>query len=282
VLTAKVATTAALVVTLAACSTPHSSPPVAAHTLRVVALVPSFVEDLCAIGASGQLVGVSDFTEDVPCARGLPIVGDFASIDGEKVVALRPDLVVGLPSQERSIAPLRRAHVRVETMRDLSYGDLFDNIRQLGALTGRAPAADALIASLQSKTQQIQTRAAAFKRHPRVFVALGTGPIFTAGSNSYIATLIALAGGHNAVGVLPGAYAAYSAEALLRLQPDAIVTDKAVALTSVLGREPWHSLRAVQHNEVWVLPDAAILERPGPRYNEGLEWLVNRLTPLAK
>ncbi len=269
-----------LLFVLAGCATvPQSHVPL--EQRRVVALVPSFVEDLCAIGAARQVVGVSAYANDVPCAKNLPVVGDFAGIDAERIVALRPDLVVGIPSQQRSMTPLRRAGLQVQTLRDLSYADLFDNLRQLGALTGRTPQAKALGAQLRARTAELGRRTRAFKRHPTVFLALGTGPIFTAGANSYIGTLIGLAGGRNAVGTLPGAYAAYSAEALLRLQPDAILTDKAVGLPSVLGREPWRSLRAVQLGRVWILPDAAILERPGPRYNEGLEWLIDRLTPLA-
>src|SRR5438477_11882770 len=59
---------------------------------RIVALIPSLTEDLCAIGAAKQLAGVSQFSSDIPCAKGLPQVDDAATIDAEKIVALHPDL----------------------------------------------------------------------------------------------------------------------------------------------------------------------------------------------
>ena len=249
--------------------------------MRFVSLIPSLTEDLCAIGAAKQIVGVSAYSNDVPCAEGLPVVGDFASVDAEKIVALHPDVVVAIPAQSRSASALTRLGIRVVLLRDISYDDLFSDIRTLGALTGRERAASALAARLRSRTAQLRAQTRAFVRHPSVFVALGSGPIFTAGANSYIGTLIDLAGGRNAAGSLAGGYATYGAEELLRLQPDAIVTDPSVDLHAVMQREPWRNLRAVALGRVWVLQDAALLERPGPRYNEGLEWLVKNLKKIA-
>lgn len=248
---------------------------------RVVVLVPSLVEDLCAVGGAGQLAGVSSATRDIPCAKGVPVVGDFASVDVEKIVALHADLVVGIPSQARFLRPLRTAGVRVELLDDDSYADIFSDLRALGRLTGHAAAAERLASSLRARTARL-IAARRFKRTPTVFVVLGTGPIYTVGPGSYISTLVGLAGGRNAVTALPGAYGQYSAEALLRLQPDAIVTDPSVGLRAVLDREPWRSLRAVRLGHVFELPDASLLERPGPRYNAGLQWLIARLTPLAR
>ena len=251
-----------------------------AQHLRVVALVPSLVEDLCAIGAADQLTGVSSATRDVPCAKGVPVVADFSSVDVEKIVALHADLVVAIPAQAHLVEPLRQAGIDVELLDDDSFANIFDDITALGRLTSRRPQAAALNRSLRAQTAHL-IAGRRFKRTPTVFVALGTGPIYTCGPTSYIATLIGLAGGTNAVTALPGAYGEYSAEALLRLQPDAIVTDPSVGLGAVLDREPWRSLRAVRSKHILTLRDAALLERPGPRYNEGLRWLIERLAPLA-
>jgi iron complex transport system substrate-binding protein len=272
---------AAAILALFAFAHPDRAEARARNDLRVVALVPSLVEDLCAIGAARQLAGVSSSTRDIACAKGVPIVGDFATVDVEKIVALHADVVVGIPAQAHLLDPLRRAGVRVELLDDDSYASIFGDIAALGRLTGREARASALNASLRAQTARLIAKRH-FKRTPSVFVALGTGPIYTCGPRSYIATLIAMAGGKNAVTWLPGAYGEYSAEALLRLQPDAIVTDPSVGLGAVAGREPWRSLRAVRAHHILTLADAALLERPGPRYNEGLRWLIERLAPLAK
>ena len=64
------------------------------------------------------------------------------------------------------------------------------------------------------------------------------------------------------------------AKDIVDLSPDVVVADPTVQLQSVLGRPPWNALRAVREHRVAYLPDPAILERPGPRYNDGLAWLI--------
>ena len=135
----------------------------------------------------------------------------------------------------------RRAAIRRLVRR--AYSRTCDAI---GALTGHRREAAATIARLRRETAQLHARTRAFARNPSVFVVLGSGPIWTAGSNSYIATLIALAGGANAASDLHAAYGQYSAEALLRHQPDVLVADAATHLDAALDREPWRSLRAVR------------------------------------
>jgi iron complex transport system substrate-binding protein len=247
---------------------------------RVVALMPSIAEDLFAIGAGTQVVAVSSFT-DLPAAKALPRVADFTSVDTERIVALHPDAVVGIPAQARLVEPLQRAGIAVTLLRDDTYDDIFANIQAIGAIAGRDAEAAALVARLQNETKRLNARARTFGRHPSVFVVLGSGPIWTAGSTSYIATLIALAGGTNAASDLHAAYGEYSAEALLRDQPDVLVTDPAIHLDAVLDREPWRTLRAVRESHVYTVNPASMIERPGPYYNDGLRWLIDRLTPLA-
>jgi iron complex transport system substrate-binding protein len=257
-----------------------ATPSAAPQNARVVSLVPSLTEDLFAIGAGAQVVGVSVYS-DIAGAQRLPVVADFSSVDTEKVVALRPDAVLGIPAQARLVEPLKRAGIRVVLLPDDSYEEIFTNLLVAGSVSGHQREAKALVARLAEQTKQIRALTRDFKRTPSVFVVLGSGPIWTVGPRSYIATLIALAGGRNAADDLDVAYGQYSAEALLRAQPDAIVTDPSVHLDAILDREPWRSLRAVTLHHVFTVDPAAILERPGPRYNEGLRWLVARLTPLA-
>lgn len=253
--------------------------PAQAAAKRVVVLMPSFADDCYAIGAGSQLVAVSAYT-DVPAAKGLPRVSDATSVDTEAVVALRPTVVIGIPAQQRVTEPLRRVGIPVELLPDDTYEQIFINLRRIGELTGRASDAAATIARLQRETARLHATTHRFQRHPSVFVALGSGPIWTAGAGSYISTLIELAGGINAAADLHAPYGEYSAEALLRDQPDAIVTDPATRLDAVFNREPWRSLRAVRLHHVYVA-DPRLLERPGPQYNDGLRWLVERLAPLA-
>jgi iron complex transport system substrate-binding protein len=255
-----------------------AAPAVPAH---VVALVPSLVEDLYAVGAGSQVVAVSAFSDNVKEARGLPRVADFTNVDSEKIVALHADLVLGIPSQERLVAPLVRAGVNVVLIPNDSYAEIFTSLTEVGALTGHARQAATEISALQRTTQMLRAKVRSFQRHPSAFVVLGTAPIWTVGDRSYIATLIGLAGGRNAAGDLKVAYGQYSAEALLHDDPDVIIDDPAVHLQNSLESEPWRSLRAVQEHRVYTIEPAEILMRPGPNYNKGLLWLIERLAPRA-
>ena len=241
--------------------------------------MPSFADDVYAIGAGNELVAVSAFT-DRPQAKRLARVADSSSVDAEAILALRPTVVIGIPAQARLTEPLRRAGVRVVLLPDDSYDSIFENLATIGALTGRERGARATIARLQRETAVIRLRTKTFVRRPSVFVVLGSGPIWTAGAGSYITTLIDLAGGRNAADDLHVPYGQYSGEALLRRQPDLLVADAATNLGAVLDREPWRSLSAVRLRHVYPV-DPDIIERPGPGYNQGLRWLVGRLTPLA-
>mgnify|MGYP001446487490 CR=1 FL=1 len=269
-----------LAITLVSCSSSVTQKNSGVHP-RIVSLMPSLTEDLCAIGAAKQLAGVSQFSSGIPCAKGLPEVNDASSVDAEKIVTLHPDLVVGIPSQARAVAALKRAGVAVSLLPDDSYLDLFGDISKLGVLSGHRAQAAALIANLRAQTKKVQA-SEHFSRRPSVFVVIQTTPIWTVGPNSYISTLISLAGGRNAVAALPQAYAQYSGEALLRLQPDALLASRDAQLQASLDREPWRSLRAVAAKHVLIAPDPDVFYRPGPHYNEALSWLIERLRPIAR
>lgn len=243
--------------------------------------MPSLTEDLCAIGGRRQLAGVSVYSKDIPCASGVEVVGNASSIDTERIVQLRADAVAGIPAQRLMTEPLRRAGIATYFFKDDGFADIFRDITGLGAMSGHEPQARDLVASLKARTESLR-KTERFSRHPRVFVVVQAQPIWTVGPQSYIAALIELAGGRNAVSALPQPYAQYSAEALVRLQPDAIVATQDSGLRFVLEREPWRSLRAVALKRVYFPDNDAILVRPGPRYNEGLSWLIERLRPLAK
>ena len=268
-----------MLVAAAAAAPPPASHPAAgtAGAQRIVSLLPSLTEDLFAVGAGKRVVAVSEYTDFPPAARHLPVVASFASVNTERIVALHPDLVVGIEAQLVSMRDLTRTGVRTVVLKDDSLDDVYGNIAAAGKMTGRSDAARALIAQLKARTAALVRAAHRSSRVPSVFVVLGTAPIFTVGKGSYIASLIALAGGRNAAADVDAPYARYSAEALVARQPDVLVVDPDIHFADVVGYAPWNALRAVRRHRVFTLSSAAILERPGPRYNDGLAWLIAAL-----
>lgn len=246
----------------------------AARLPRIVSMAPSVTEDLFAVGAGGQVVGVSTYTDYPPDARRLPVVAASGWINAERIISLHPDLCIGIASQYQISADLRRAGITVVLLNDDNYEDIFANILRVGELSHHRKNAEALVGNLHARTTALARSAPRRTRRPDVFVTLGITPIYTAGPSSYISRLIALAGGANAASIRDP-YARFSADALIVRQPDIIIADPEVHLSDVLERPPWNSLRAVKLHHTYILPDAAILERPGPRYNEGLAWLID-------
>jgi len=241
---------------------------------RIVSLVPSMTEDLFAVGAGNAVVGVSSYTDYPPEAKHLPVIASFASIATERVVALHADLALGIDAQDRLSGDLRRAGVPVLLLRDDGYEDIFRNLVTVGTITGHRDAAIALVGRLKARTNALVRSVGPRKRKPSVFVVLGNAPVFTVGKGSYIENLIVMAGGRNAASDVNAPYARYSAEALVARQPDLLIVDPDVRLNDVLNQPPWNALRAVKQHRIYTLPNAAILERPGPRYNDGLAWLI--------
>ncbi len=243
---------------------------------RIVSLMPSLTEDLFAIGAGPQVVGVSEYANHPAAAARLPRVNSFASADAERILRLHPDLVVGIPAQRGLVADIRRLGLRVVLISNDGYADIFADLRALGALSGHGAAAEALAARLRARTAAL-VRSVQKKNVPRCLVVLGVSPVYTVGNGSYLARLLAMAGGKNAASDLRSAYGRYGEEAVIAADPDVIVADRASGLADVLGRAPWNALRAVRSKRVYILDDADILEVPGPRYNDGLAWLIARL-----
>ncbi|HEY3675362.1 MAG TPA: helical backbone metal receptor [Candidatus Tumulicola sp.] len=259
---------------------PKISPAITTTHVRVVALDPFVADDMYAVGCGSNLVGVSSFTDD-PRAKSLPRVADAMSVDNERIVALRPDVVIGIPSQQRLAGVLSHAGITVMLLPDDSYESIFTNLHVIGNICGHLDEAATLVGSLRRETEQLRAQARKFRRRPSVFVVLGNAPIWTAGADSFIATLIGMAGGLDAASNLPSAYAQYSAEALLRAQPDVIVADPLVRLESALDSAPWNGLLAVRLHRVYTIQPPRMLMEPGPNYNDGIRWLMQRLRPIA-
>ena len=248
---------------------------------RIVSLLPSFTEDICALGLQAQLVAVSAYSRDVPCAKGLPRIGDYQSVDNERIVALHADLVIGLPSQEELIAPLHALGIRTVLLHDESYRDIFSDITRIGAAAGVPQRAARLVSDLRRQAAALHARTRSFRTHPRVFVTLSVEPIWTVGPQSYIARMIELAGGRLAVTKLAQPYAMFSPERLLAARPEVIVATRDSGIGSVLAKAPWRDLPAVRLHHILIPPNDDILVHPSPRFIEGLRWLIHQLQPIA-
>ncbi|HEY3268628.1 MAG TPA: helical backbone metal receptor [Armatimonadota bacterium] len=238
---------------------------------RIVSLAPSVTEMLYAVGAGDHVVGADDFSNYPPEAKRLARIGGL-SVNNEAVLALRPDVVVGVADlQGASLARLARLGQRTMAVDTAGYQKTIDAIRGLGSL-GDPARADAAAKRLEAA--RAAARAAAPRRAPAVLCVAEASPnLFVAGQGTFQDDLLRLAGARNAAPI--HGFAPLSRETLARIQPDlALVADEADA-AAMRRRFAGRKLR------IAVMP-RDILVRPGPRLGEGLAWLSHAIQGTAK
>ncbi len=255
--------------------------------IAIVALGPSALEGLFAIGAGDQIVGREEYSTFPEAALEIPSVGNvYSGLPTEAILALEPDLV---------IAPQIVSQENVQTLEDLGltvywqanpsdFQGLYENLRALAQLTGHDAEATDLIASLTARVNAVEEITAYIEDLPTVFYELdATDPEspYTVGSGVFIDNIIALAGGINIGAVLSGEYAQMSSEEVILQNPEIILLADALYGVSpeiVAARAGWESISAVINGQV--LPfDPFLVSVPGPRMVDGLETMASILHP---
>ncbi len=255
-------------------------PPASGAPRRVVALAPSLTEIVFAVGAGGSLVGVSEYSDFPPEARNIPRVGGL-EVSPEKVVSLRPDLVLATPegNAKGPVSALAAAGVPLQSVPAGSLGEVIAGIRLVGRRLGRADAADRLAAGLEKRREAVRAEAArSRKRRPRTVLLIWPDPPQAAGGGTFLNDLLAEAGGDNALGGRAG-WPLVSPEWLATAPLDVLVVPDSAETRATYERafrEGPLSRGTVARARV-VRIDEAILTRPGPRVFDALERLAREL-----
>jgi iron complex transport system substrate-binding protein len=241
---------------------------------RIVSLVPSVTEVLFAIGAGRQVVGVSSYDHEPPAVEKLPRVGALLDPDLERLLALRPDLVVTYRSQTDLEQQLARAGVRTFPYAHGGIKELFTSIALVGAMSGHLEEAAALRSSLEAKLDAIRARTAGQPR-PRVLLVFGREPLslrglYASGGIGFLHDLVEIAGGDDVFGDIRRESVQATAEMVLARRPDVILEIRADPVEPALvGQEVavWNSLAsvpAVRNHRVYFLTGSELVT-PGPR-----------------
>ena len=153
------------------------------------------METLYLLGEERRIVGVSGYAvRPARVRREKPRVSAFTSADFEKILALEPDLVLAFSDLQADIAAeLIRRNVAVHAFNQRDIAGIFDMMRTLGALVGAAGKAEALVTSLEGRLGQARGRAAALKRHPRLYFEEWDEPMIS--GIGWVAELVEIAGG---------------------------------------------------------------------------------------
>lgn len=242
---------------------------------RIVTMLPSVTETVCALGACDRLVATDDYSDWPERVKGLPKAGGLYNPNPELIVSLKPDLVL-VSKYGKLYETLERAGLTVYAVRTETYEDIFKTVRTLGRLLGLASEAERLVAQIQKEVYQEEARAAKAKGRPRVYYEIDPTP-YTVGPESFIGVLIQKARGVNIIPKELGLFPKISPELVLEKNPEVIVATYPGALETIRKRPGWDRIAAVRQGRIcfYTGGEDNLLSRPGPRVAQGLRLLVD-------
>lgn len=236
------------------------------EAVRVVSLSPAMTELICRLGGQKSLVGRSSACDHPAEIRNLPTAGDFARPDTEKLLALRPDAVITndlvVPAAANALA---QYGIKVLFLPCRSISEYRKACSVIGKLIGREPQARAEIERVDS----FVSSCAQWKKLDRKILCLiWPKPVIAAGEKTFLAELVTLAGARCCDLRGTGGYFKPSSEFLLNCGADTLLVFTAPALCR--EHPVLRHLDAVKRNRVIHFPQSDLLQRPGPRFTEGV------------
>jgi iron complex transport system substrate-binding protein len=263
---------------------------------RIVSLSPNITEILFALGLERQIVGVTDFCKYPAEAQGKAKVGNLLSPNLEAIIALKPDLIIMLPSYETTRKKLESLGIRTLELKNDTIRDVLDSIGVIGAATGKSAEGKKLAEGMKAELGRIGREVAGQARVRVLFVAdhnPGTlQQIYAAGPGTFADDMITAAGGENVLKHSLGRYPIVSKEEIIALNPEVILDASYLGGDSgviAARKEGWQkqeaelwgqlpSVSAVKHGRVVVLDDPA-LTIPGAKIAEHVDYLKRLFHP---
>lgn len=253
---------------------------------RIICLTEESVETLYLLGREDLIIGVSQYVERPPEAKKHPVVTQFIRSDIEKIVAMKPDLVLGFSDLQKDIASSligRGLNVFVTNQRSLE--EILNNILLLGRMIGEGDKAQKLVDSFQAKLNDFKTRTEGRKHRPRVYFEEWDHPNYS--GIRWVSELIHACGGENIFADKTGSMARdreVTHGEIIARDPEIIFPcwcGKKVKIESIKERPGFESVSAVKNNFVWEL-DPAIFLQPGPAlFVDGLDQMFEKIQKVA-
>jgi iron complex transport system substrate-binding protein len=246
---------------------------------RIVSLLPSLTETLCELQACARLVGTDRFSNWPASVRALPKLGGLEDTQIERIVALKPDLVV-LAVSSRAVDRLAALGLPVLALEPRNAVDTRRSIERLAQALGTPAAGPALVAQLEARINAAAARVPQAWRGQRVYFEVAANP-YAAGASSFVGELLTRLGLANIVPAGLGPFPQLNPEFVLRAQPGLVMASQA-ALADMHKRPGWSALLALQQSHVCAFAPEKhdTLVRPGPRLGAAAEAIADCLVAL--
>ena len=237
---------------------------------RIVCLTEETTETLYLLGEERRIVGISGYTVRPPRARReKPRVSSFLNAKQEKILELKPDLVIGFSDLQADISKdLVKAGLNVVIFNQRSVDEILSMIQMLAAMVGVPEKGRELVAQLENGLQEIEARGRKFPRRPRVYFEEWDEPMIS--GIRWVSELIRIAGGEDVFAGKSLSQAAsgrvVSPEMVLERKPEVILGSwcgKKFRPERVRARAGWDAVPAVERNQLFEIKSADILQ-PGP------------------
>ena len=247
---------------------------------RIVSLLPSLTESICALGACARLVGTDRFSNWPASVLALPKLGGLDDAQIERIVALRPDVVL-LSTSARVTDRLEALGLKVLVLESRNHADVQRSLTTLAQLLGTPTEAERVWADIERETRAAMARVPATLRGQRVYFEVDATP-YAAGPASFIGETLARLGLANAVPAELGPFPKLNPEYVVRLQPDIIMSVKQ-NLADMPKRPGWSALRALNDARScgFATERYELLIRPGPRMGEAAGVIADCLVSIA-
>lgn len=259
---------------------PENAPKKQAAPQRIVSLSPAATEIVCAVGAADKLVARSDFCDYPPEVKNLPSAGGFdgKTISLETLLAFSPDFVYMTKGMHDFLAqPLESRGIRTYLSEADSVQSVFDEILEIGQITGNQKKADELCKKIADEIETLRSSAYAEERPP-VYWEIWNAPYMSVGGKSFLNELISIAGGKNIFSEVQQTYPVVNDEAIIAANPKVIFISDAYKNggEAIKARNGWQKIDAVKNGQIFSL-NADIISRPGPRIAQAAELLHQKI-----
>lgn len=255
----------------------------APHTpQRIVSIAPGVTESLFFLGEQNRLVGRTDHCNYPAEAAKIPSIGGFGEPSIERIVALKPDLVLMTNSSAYpSYSKLKSLGLNVVDLEPETLDDVFDMVIEIGRMIGEEKKARDRVGTLRRVVETVRARHAHEARAQRVYVEIDYGPIFTVGRQGFLNDMVGILGAENIFADIDQAYPQVGVEAVILRDPEAIFlghgTHGQSAVERVRARPGWESVSAVRAGRVFGDLNPDLYHRPSPRLVQGLLEMETRI-----